>query len=115
MLKNKLKALRAKESEITLGEGENTVTIKVSGLAFPELSDLFTIAKEKSNKDAAEFLLFTTLRKATPIEGEDGFTDSELKELIANLNAVDASKIVSTVQELSGIGGDEDKFRKEKA
>ena len=112
-IKNRLKALKAKEDEFTIPDTD--IVLNLRGLTFNEMSEMVKYGGQKDNAGAARFLLFTALRRALPKEGtmegtEDiGASDKEINEMIDDWDSGVATAILTKVQELSGIRVPEEK------
>ena len=97
--------MHAKKKMITLNAGtEDVLDMELTGLTFNELSELAGFSDKNDTKGAMNYLLFTGLRKALPIDGDDMVSDDEVKELINELDSKVATAILKQVQELSGLG-----------
>lgn len=101
VLKDKLKALRAKSEVFRVPDTELDLTL--TGLTFSEVAEMAELAEKLGNNKTADFLLKISIRKAIPTEGEDAMTDKEVDELVTTLGAKQAADILQKVQELSGI------------
>jgi len=83
------------------------IDIQLSGLRFKELGQLAEYQQRKDYSGALNYLLFCSLRKAIPSleqNSTDGMNDADINELIDNLSAEVATKILEKVHELSGLG-----------
>ena len=107
---NRLEKFRAKSKEFTLSGDDKPLTI--SGLTFPELADFATLVEDKKTKDALNFLLFRTLRKALPTKEEnpaEGITDDEVRNEMSKMASGIALELIKYVKEISNIPGEDPK------
>lgn len=101
-----LKKLRAKEEDFTLPTGD---VIKLKGFTMAEMTDIsMKIDKMKGNTEIdpmeiQEEFLFLALRRAFPIEGDDGISDMVLRDECKQIGGEVATQIVIKVRELSGL------------
>jgi len=107
-MKNRLAALMAKKNKISISADKTrdgkVFDLEIQGLNFKGMTKLAAMAEKNDTEGAINFLLFSTLRKALPKEGEEnGISDKELQESIDNLDGSIASEIVRKVMEISGI------------
>ena len=77
--------------------------IDLSGLTFPDLAKFADYSEKKDTEGATNFLLYTSLRKAIPKDGEEGLSDNDLKNFVIEMDGQLASEIVKKVMELSGM------------
>lgn len=107
-MRNRLAALMAKKNKISISADKTrdgkVFDLEIQGLNFKGMTKLAAMAEKNDTEGAINFLLFSTLRKALPKEGEEnGISDKELQESIDNLDGSIASEIVRKVMEISGI------------
>ncbi len=107
-LKDQLAQLQAKTEDYTIKRnGSEIITLKLQGISFPELTEVATYADNDDTKGLMNYLLFQTLRKSLPTQGEDGMTDVDVREMITTLDSSVGAEILKRARELSGLEGDE--------
>ena len=107
-MRNRLDALMAKKDKISIDADKTrdgkVFDLEIRGLNFKGMTKLAALAEKNDTEGAINFLLFSTLRKSLPKEGEEnGISDKELQESIDELDGSIASEIVRKVMEVSGI------------
>ena len=110
-MENRLSRFRAKSQDVILKGDDKPLAIK--GLSFPELTEFAQYMERKDTNGALNYLLFSTLRKAIPKEGENALTDEQIKEEINNMDASVAMDIIDKVRNVSGISTEEDKKKED--
>jgi hypothetical protein len=98
-MNEKWKKLTVKSENIKLGDD---LTIEVKGLTFKDLGHLSEFNDKKDFVGASNYLLFSAVRRAVPVEGTDSMSDVEVQEVIDNLNNETVTTIINKVMELSG-------------
>lgn len=100
-MKEKLKKLQAKKEDYAFPDLD--LVIPVEGLSFSELIELINFGEKKDVAGSANFMLYSTLRKALPKTGEEAVSDDEVRNIVATLDAGHAAELLRIVQRLSGL------------
>lgn len=95
---SKLNQLRGDSGKVKIDK----IEIEIKPLSFKEFTRAMELYDEKKNIEAMEYLLFATMKKSVMEEGE---TEDNLKEEIAEMPPRHAIKILEEIQKVNGLDG----------
>ena len=111
---NRLEKFRTKSKDLKI-EGHD-VTLKIEGLAFPELAEFGQLVDEKKTVKALDYMLYVTLRKAVPTKEEDskeGMDDESIRDEIKKMDGKVALQLIDCIKEVSNLPTEDDNQKKE--
>lgn len=105
---SKLSKLRGDAEKLVHGDTE----LMIKPLSFKQFTHVMELYDKKENTKALEYLIFNSMRKAIPSDGEEGIDDVGLQAEIDELDprfVMKAVKVIQSVNGLSDISSEESK------